>query len=204
MINFYSICTVYITLPIAPKIAEKKEEFVKKKITLLRNFSCSQRNLYVLEIREINHSWICFPQKIIFLPNLTAVGYQNSFILFGFPFFPLKQFFHGHGILNDLSNFKDKVFGAPRHKLKDKRISLGLIIILDTVFGALRLKLTDSDKWPGPKLFGFGWFRRSNVSLRLVSEYFASVSTENVYIWTQTGLYFFPYSWSFRISKQLG
>ena len=31
MINFYSICTVYITLPIAPKIAEKKEEFVKKK-----------------------------------------------------------------------------------------------------------------------------------------------------------------------------
>ena len=170
----------------------------------MRNFSCSQRNLYVLEIREINHSWICFPQKIIFLPNLTAVGYQNSFILFGFPFFPLKQFFHGHGILNDLSNFKDKVFGAPRHKLKDKRISLGLIIILDTVFDALRLKLTDSDKWPGPKLFGFGWFRRSNVSLRLVSEYFASVSTENVYIWTQTGLYFFPYSWSFGISKQLG
>ena len=52
-----------------------------------------------------------------------------------------------HGILNDLSNFKkDKVFGALRHKLKDKRISLGLIIILDTVFGALRLKLTDSDK----------------------------------------------------------
>ena len=51
-----------------------------------------------------------------------------------------------YGILNDLSNFKDKVFGALRHKLKDKRISLGLIIILDTVFGALRLKLTDSDK----------------------------------------------------------
>ena len=37
---------------------------------------------------------------------------------------------YDYGILNDLSNFKkDKVFGALRHKLKDKRISLGLIII---------------------------------------------------------------------------
>ena len=30
MINFYSICTVDITLPIAPTIAEKKEKNVKK------------------------------------------------------------------------------------------------------------------------------------------------------------------------------
>ena len=31
---------------------------------------------------------------------------------------------------------------------------------------------SNSDKWKGPKMFGFGWFRRSSVSLRLVSEYF--------------------------------
>ena len=79
--------------------------------------------LYVYVRDHRNKQLNCIYPKIIFLDNLTAVAYQKSYILFGFPCFPLKLFYHSHGILNYLLILKNLFFGALRYKLKDKRIS---------------------------------------------------------------------------------
>ena len=90
-----------------PHDCSKKVRICKKKIELWpKELICfrDQRN------KQLN----CIYPKIIFLDNLTAVAYQKSLILFGFPCFPLKLFYHGHGILNYLLILKKSIFWGPQ------------------------------------------------------------------------------------------